>query len=247
VPTNPRVFLLCGLILAAGCASVPEESIELSATVGRDLAAVHTANRNLAVLHFNSLLAEVDRFANEVYRPYIIEATVEDLDLVAQFQTALAGNHELALDPLEVLGIYSEEVVAQIDVFRREMRAPLEAQRDSVVSSIDQAFQQLQTANAVVTGHLASIAKVHDAQAELLADVGLEDYQQKVATGLANLSADLAHALAVARDVDQEVSDIEDLVERVRVRGDHLKRLPETISALARGSADDSGAGGREP
>ena len=43
-------WLLLGFFLLAGCAQVPQESIELSATIGRDLETVHAANRHLAQL-----------------------------------------------------------------------------------------------------------------------------------------------------------------------------------------------------
>ena len=128
--TVSRLFLLAAFILAAGCATTPDESIELSATIGRDLAVVHEANRNLAVMHFDHLLADVDRFVDEVYRPYIIQATMEDLDLVGELQLSLAGEHDL--DALDILTIYAEETMAQIDTFRREMREPIQAQRNQL-------------------------------------------------------------------------------------------------------------------
>ncbi|MCP4572674.1 MAG: hypothetical protein GY838_10020 [bacterium] len=210
LPLCACLFLLAALPLSTGCATVPRESIELSATVGRDLEAVHQANRNLALMHFDYLLADVDRFVDEVYRPYIIEAAVEDLDLVADFERALAGTHDLELDGLDVLVIFSEEATARIDTFRAEMRAPVEAQRDSVLLSIDEAFQQLQTANAVVTGHLASVVKVYDAQAEILRDMGLQDYRQKVATGLAEFSGSVTEVLDEAREIKSELDEIID-------------------------------------
>ena len=244
---SPAVLALSVLVLAAGCATAPKESIELSATVGRDLAAVHTANRNLAVLYFDRLLAEVDRFVDEVYRPYIVEQTVDDLDLVGDFEAALAGNQQEGLDALDVLVIYTEEVTAQIDAFRGELRSPLEAQRDSVLLSIDQAFQQLQTANAVVTGHLASIVKVHEAQAQVLRDIGLDDYRQQVASDLARLSSRLDRTLEDARAADAKLADAENRVQRLKDQGITLKGLPEQIRSLTEETAGDPGDGGLQP
>ena len=210
-------ILAVSVILAAGCATTPDESIELSATIGRDLAVVHEANRNLAVMHFDHLLADVDRFVDEVYRPYIIRATMEDLDLVGELQLSLAGEHDL--DALDILTIYAEETMAQIDTFRREMREPIQAQRREVLLSIDAAFQQLQTANAVVTGHLASVAKVHDAQSETLRYMGLEDYRTKIAIGLAGLSDEVGAVLENARaadaDLDALPGEIRDITDRL--------------------------------
>lgn len=242
-----RAGLLAGLLLATGCATAPRESIELSATLGRDLVAVHAANRALAQAHFRYLLADVDAFVDEVYRPYVIERSAAELDLAGEFEAALAGTHELELDALDVLVIYSEEVTARIDAFRAELRSPLEAQRDSVLAAIDHAFGQLQTANAVVTGHLASIVKVHDAQADLLRDAGLDDYRRTVAHGLAGLADGLARVLDEARAIDREIAGLEDRLEGARARGERLDDLPARLDALLRRPPGDPGDGGMEP
>nr|MEE4269123.1 hypothetical protein [Candidatus Krumholzibacteria bacterium] len=216
---NPLIACAaCGLLILAsvsltGCSTTPRASIELSATIGRDLGAVHQANRQLALAHFDLLLREVDRFVEEVYRPFIIEETVISLELVEQFEDALAATHPDSLDALDILMIYTEEVSYQIDAFREELRAPLLTQRAAVLESIDQAFLQLQTANAVVTGHLASVVKVHEAQAELLEDVGLQDYRRTVALGLSGLSEELAR-----------------LLEEVRRGAEPLDTLPDKLS-----------------
>ena len=216
------VCTACGLLILTsvfltGCSTTPRASIELSATIGRDLGAVHQANRQLALAHFDLLLRDVDRFVEEVYRPFLIEETVISLDLVGQFEEALAATHPDSLDALDILVIYTEEVTYQIDDFRAELRAPLLAQRATVLQSIDQAFLQLQTANAVVTGHLASVVKVHEAQAEVLEDVGLQDYRQIVADGLADLADELAR-----------------LLEDARLGAEPLDTLPDKMSARIR-------------
>jgi hypothetical protein len=206
-------LLILTSVSLTGCSTTPRESIELSATIGRDLSAVHQANRQLAIAHFDLLLRDVDDFVEEVYRPFIIEETVVDLDLVAQFEDALAATHPDSLDALDILVIYTEEVSYQIDAFRHELRAPLLTQRAAVLESIDRAFLQLQTANAVVTGHLASVVKVHEAQAELLDEMGLPDYRQTVAMGLAGLSDELARLL---EDVRRGTEPLDTLPTRIR-------------------------------
>lgn len=226
--------LLLVTLFSVGCAVVPKESIELSATVGRDLEMIHKANRNLAVMHFDYLLADVDRFVDEVYRPFMIEATADSLRLVDEFKAALAGTHAEDLDGLDVLIDFSEELSAKIDSFRAEMRAPLEAQRDSVLFSIDEAFQQVQTANAVVTGHLASVRKVHDTQSEILGKIGLEDYRSRVAGGLSDLSNNVGGLLKKARSVNEKLKSEEDSTGMREL----FDALPADIRQFAEGTSD---------
>ncbi len=51
------------------------------------------------MLYFDHLLADVDRFVDDVYRPYIIEQTVDDLGLVGDFEAALAGTPQTGWTP----------------------------------------------------------------------------------------------------------------------------------------------------
>lgn len=42
------VFMIWVMVLVSACAQVPKQSVELSATVGRDLVTVHNSHRELA-------------------------------------------------------------------------------------------------------------------------------------------------------------------------------------------------------
>ncbi|MEK7477732.1 MAG: hypothetical protein AAB152_19100 [Candidatus Coatesbacteria bacterium] len=63
------------ILLSAGCASTPKESVELSATIGRDLEAVHTSHRELAKLLYARMKQDVNTFVDTKYAPWQI-ATV---------------------------------------------------------------------------------------------------------------------------------------------------------------------------
>jgi hypothetical protein len=202
------VHALLALLLATmtGCASVPGESLELSATIGRDLEVVHAAHRTLAALHFDDLLRRIDEFVDDVYRPYVVQRTMVELDVVAELEAALAGTGDL--DPLDIMSITVEETVVQIARFRAEMRAPVQRQRREVLAAIDQAHLQLQTANAVVTGHLASVRKVHDMQADALAEAGLEGIRDDMARRLAAVSDGVGRVLEDARQADDGLDQV---------------------------------------
>ncbi|MDQ7088853.1 MAG: hypothetical protein Q9Q13_13805 [Acidobacteriota bacterium] len=171
---------ILGVLVWVGCASVPRESVELSVTMGRDLEVVHAANRRLAVVHFDRLLRDIDVFVDTVYRPFVIRRSIDDLDLVrlvSRTDGESVDPRGADLDALDILEVYVDDVVRRIETFRREVRAPIEEQRREVLESIDAAFDALRSANAVVTGHLASVVKVHDVQAETLAELGLGEYR----------------------------------------------------------------------
>ena len=73
---NTSLLTFC-LLLCIGCAHVPKESVELSATVGRDIAQVYRAHRELAVVLYERIKSDINRFIDEVYAPYQIQKLLQ--------------------------------------------------------------------------------------------------------------------------------------------------------------------------
>jgi hypothetical protein len=169
-------------------------------TVGRDLAEVHRANRALALKYFERMRRDVDAFVRDVYRPFIIQHTIRSLDLINRIQRAAASS-DGGLDALDIMEIYADRTLSATDSFHAEMLRPIEEQERQVIASIDDAFQRLQNANAVVTGHLASVRKVQDAQAEFLGRFGQPGLPERVGGAAAALSDNLASILERGRKV----------------------------------------------
>lgn len=167
-----------------GCASVPKESVELSATVGRDIANVHKSHKELAQILFSRMERDVNRFVDKVYAPHQIRAVMDrQYELAKSSDPAdkrksliLAINEAVkpsASDKLQsavlkgMQGLVGK-IREDVESMRRELLDPLIAQEEEVIGSIDRAYQQLHYANSIVTGHLSSVVKVHDAQADLI-------------------------------------------------------------------------------
>jgi len=205
--------LLISLALGFGCATVPRESVELSTTVGRDVAEVHRAHRELAVQYFKRLVGDINTFIDEVYRPYTIKQAIEDFELLTKIQEA--SQPGASLDVLDVLRVFVEEVAREIEEFRRELLGPVEIQRDEALASLDAAYLQIQNANSIVTGHLASVRKVQDVQDELLKKVNLSDLRRRFIEGTVALS-------------DQ----VHDLVERARTREESVESIEMKLKKL---------------
>lgn len=211
---------LAGAPLAA-CARVPVESVQLSAAVGEDLERLHAAHRELATRYFQRMHQDVDEFVRDVYRPYVIRSTMEDLGLIAKLQGALQPGAEL--DPLDVMEIYVEEAMRQIEAFRSELQAPVSEQERQVIVAIDAAHLRVQNANAIVTGHLASVRKVHDAQGEFLRRARLEGAPERTITFVTAVSDELARTLDATRATAAEFQGLParvgEILGRIRAAG----------------------------
>lgn len=192
------------LAAMAGCSTVPKESVELSATVGRDLEEVHRAHRALAELHFDQIIGEVNAFVDETYRPAFIEQFAEEFRLADNIKKVL---REEPAKLLPVMTGFVRIATERIENKRRALLGPIEAQRRAVLTSIDEAHRQIQSAQAIVTGHLASVRKVHDVQNEILAKAGLGDVRERVATKTSEVSDTVADMISKGKVLDAKVKN----------------------------------------
>lgn len=226
-------------LLASSCASVPKESVELSVTVGRDIATVHKSHKELAQILFIRMKNDVNRFIDDVYAPYQIRTVMD-----RQYELARSPNPDdkkksllLAINEavkpdasdklqtavLKGMGRMVEKIREDVEAMRKELIDPLNAQEEEVIGSIDRAYQQLHYANSIVTGHLSSVVKVHETQAALLKEIGVErDLPKEVSENLAEASDKIAKFVESAEKVDSKLDKVEE----------RAKELKDTIGEL---------------
>ena len=204
-PTRRAVSsLACAAVLCA-CASTPKQAVQLSVTVGRDVEAVHAAHVALVKRYFDRMEADVNAFVDGTYRPYMIGETMRKFQLVEKIRDpSKAGG----LDALDVMQAYVTSLTKAIEAYREELLQPIRSQRAMVLESLEKAYRQIQDANAIVTGHLASIVAVQDAQDEVLKQAGLAGLREKIVDSTAKASdeiAELTRKGTLARDRTQEI------------------------------------------
>jgi hypothetical protein len=210
-------FLLAAFL--GGCASTPKQAVQLSATVGRDVATVHAAHVALARQYFDRLDAEIDTFVDKTYRPYLIRETLRKFDLVGKLKDPSKAR---GLDALDVTETYVETLTAELGSYRRSFTRRSTA-TGLVLERLEAAYRQIQDGNAIVTGHLASIVEVQDAQDEVLAKTGLTGLRETLVDQTARLSdtiAEITREAQAASDKASAFSGAPDKLEKaVRPRG----------------------------
>lgn len=219
------VFLLCTLALA-GCQSVPNESVELANTVGRDLEEIHRTHLALAELHFNQQIDRANEFIDETYRPAYIEEFAREFRLGKKVETIVDRDPEKLLP---VLTRFVKVANERIEAKRATLVDPIRAQRNAVIAEINTAYRQVHAAQAVVTGHLASIRDVREVQNEMLAGIGLDGLPDRIATTTARVSEGVSTMIAEGERLDQEAVNA---VEKIQ-------KLEQTIEAFRESLADD--------
>ncbi len=213
-------------VFLAACAQVPRESVELSATIGRDIATTHQAHAQLATLLFARMKQDVNRFVDNTYAPYQISIAMnrqkeladsneeEDnnksllLAINAAFETG--APEQLQSDVLKGMQLLVNKIRSDVEEVRAELLEPINEQEAQVIASINRAYQQLHYANSIVTGHLSSIVKVHDAQSDLLKEIGVEKNLRKdIGEKIANTSARITTIVDAAASINGGIDKAE--------------------------------------
>ncbi|OLD69116.1 MAG: hypothetical protein AUI33_09200, partial [Ignavibacteria bacterium 13_1_40CM_2_61_4] len=177
---------VAALLTSLACASTPKQAIELSATVGRDLAAVHDAHVALAKRYFDRMDADVNSFVDQTYRPFVIERSIRNFKLLDRIVHPLEGT-----DAVDIMRIFVDSITRDIEQYRADLLRPIRAQRDKVFTSLEDAYRRIQDGNSVITGHLASLVAVQDAQDQALAEAGLQGIRERLVDASANASDQL--------------------------------------------------------
>jgi hypothetical protein len=206
---SSAVLLLASAL--ASCASTPKQTVELSATVGRDIAAVHLAHVALAKRYFDRMESDVNSFVDGVYRPYSIEHNMGDFHLVEKITKPPAG-----LDALDIMGLFVDTITKDIEGYRLELLRPIRAQRETVLASLEQAYRQIQDGQSIITGHLASIVAVQDAQDQALAKAGLAGLRERLVDATAKSSDEIADLTRKATFVRGKEEDIAKAAEALK-------------------------------
>lgn len=220
------VACLLGVLFLAGCQSVPSESVELANTVGRDLEEIHRSHLALAELHFNQQINRANEFIDETYRPAYIEEFAREFRLADQVELIIDRDAEKLLP---VLTRFVKVANERVEAKRSTLVDPIREQRDAVIVEINTAYRQVHAAQAVVTGHLASIRDVREVQNEMLAGIGLEGLPARIASTTARVSEGVSTMIAKGEKLDR---DSVDAVEKIR-------KLEESIEAFRKSLSDD--------
>ncbi len=230
-----RALTIIVFLFLAGCAQVPTQSIELSTTVGRDIAKMHQAHLQTIELLYSRMRSDVNTFIDDTYLPYAIKKVLDkDRLRQARHQTSFIEIISTGLVPnatpkkqKEAMGamkIVVTNVTRSVDRQRKLLIDSLDQQQKALLASINRSYLAIHQANAIVTGHLSSIAQVHDAQNELLSEIGMEtDIDEYIATKLTQASNDIAQLTQKTQNKIEDMGGIENVRKQLQDAIDKLK------------------------
>jgi hypothetical protein len=144
------------MMAVGGCMTVPQESVQLSHTVGQDLEALHTSYRLLITQYFDALRREVNGAIDRVFVPAFVNDFVKTGDLVTHVQKERA----------DLIEFWARTAVDNIDDERRQRLAPIDAAEQELLRDVNESFARVTTANSTVTAYLHSVQRVDEVHQE---------------------------------------------------------------------------------
>ena len=208
-----RAVAIVGVLLVAACAQVPPQAVELSNTVGRDLEEVHRAHRALGGRFFDLMERDVNRFIDDVYGPAYVTKFAQDFQLDVKISGIVASAPK---NLLPVMTGFVSRAVKIIEAKRAELLDPLKVQRRQTMSEIDDAYRQIQAAQSVLGGHLASVLGVQDAQNAALKAFGLAGLRDRISTKTADVSDRISGLIAKGEKANGKMDELEDVLRKIK-------------------------------
>jgi hypothetical protein len=209
-----------GTLFITGCAQVPKESIELSATLGRDLQEVQKSHRRSVDLLFDRDVERISNYIDDVATPVFIGAAIRAVG--PQLAQSLAdatkstANDDQRKKAFDQMTKIVKAVTERLAKERKSLIEPLELARKDSLAELDRAYAELQRANTVVTAHLSSIAKVNSLQDDLLAKAGLKDFREKVGDEALKANAKVTDAISDATEVEDVLGKLKHAISKLK-------------------------------
>jgi hypothetical protein len=201
------------IIFLEGCATIPQETIELSYIIEENIVALKTSYILLVNTHFDLLEKIRIGYLEEEWIPAFIDSWVNDGRLIdmASGKVIWSPEHNDFIQPergLERQGMltsttfWSIAATEQIEEKRKELINPLEDQRKGLLRIIEDGFDRLLRGNIAITAHLNSIQKVKEFQNNVFDSLKAGDLQNEINKQLVEISRYADQGLEVIKKAD---------------------------------------------
>jgi len=118
---------------------------------------------------------------------------------------------------LKGMGSLVLKIRGNVESMRMELLNPINNQEREVLDSINRSYQEIHYANSIVTGHLSSIVKVHETQAELLESIGVKrDLRTTIGKSLSTASEKISGLIDTSGSMESKLSRAEEKAKQIK-------------------------------
>jgi hypothetical protein len=201
------------MIILNGCATVPQETVELSHVMEENIAALKISYITLINAHFDLLEETRIYYLENEWIPRFIKEWAADGRLVdiASGRVVWSDEHGGFIQPergLEMEGLFASTAswanaaIRVIGEKREELISPLASQRKELLAIVEEGFDRLLRGNMAITAHLSSIRKIKEVQNRALEALKLGDLQKEIDKRLLDFSRYADQGLEAIKKAD---------------------------------------------
>ena len=224
-----RYLCIFMLAMLTSCVSIPEETLTLSKTLGEDLKELKRSHLGTINIYYTNLESKIDRFIDEVYGPFIIQFVLErefesfrdnKPSIITDLNQASreAASREDTDKALQAMVDFQRFATQQIAEKRTELIQPIREEQLDILKAINASYDHAIAANATLTGYLASVKDVKEAQTESLALIGID--RAEVDESMLRASDILDQVITKGKAIDTQAEDarnrINELIEEIK-------------------------------
>ena len=201
------------LLLLQACSTVPKEVVELSYVMSNDIRAVHKSYVDLINKNYDYFRKDRLDYLNNEWKPLFIERFVKKGRLVdiARGQVVWSPERRDFTQPpqmgkeealLSSIAFWSNAAITQLEKKRHELLDPLDKDEEELIATVNDAFDRLYRANAVITAHLNSLREVQEVQDDALKALDLKDIRDRINDLIINASEKAKTGLEKIKELD---------------------------------------------
>jgi hypothetical protein len=161
------------VITLSGCTEIPQEAPELSAELGKRIAAIEESHIALLRKYIDEKRKKVDEFIKTEWTPQFAEAYFQQPKISAVWDQVVASGDKS--DRLKLLTLVGPKLQERINLERIKLIKPLDDIEKEIERKLRDEYRQVKAINNSITSYLASASKVAENRDRLLEMIGVED------------------------------------------------------------------------
>ena len=189
------------MVMVAGCASIPQESVTINKEVATGITSIHESNIRFIIQYFEVKKTEVDKYEKEALDNF--------------FNKIAAATTNPSAPPLGVQDLYNiKGKVEGIHSIGTKFKSELDASKDLIIEKVQSEYNLVISANSAITGLLQSAVDVDKAKNDGLSKVNeltdgkinLTDINSKVNEYLAKLGSSSAQGSSLIESIQETLN-----------------------------------------
>ena len=207
------------MLLAAGCANIPRESVELSQVMGKQIQSLESADEATIRIFFKDKRAEARRFLKDEWIPQFANHYLS-APRVSKMLELTCGQQKHA-DCLRAILIISKHAEIQIQLQYRKILDPLDETENALLTAVQTDYSDVERENDALTALLISATKVQAERQAMLSKLGVSEKQ--IDGALVAVSGQVATVTSNAKSLD---SNLENFTQKMRALRESLRGTP---------------------